>query len=148
MIQRLSHVTIFVLDQDAAEDFYLDKLGFELNTDATMENGFRWLTVSPKGQPDLEVILMSTTNSNTDAETAEMLRALIRKGVLGSGVLETADCQKTYEDLKARGVEFLSPPTERFYGIEALLKDNSGNWFSMTQRKPAEAGKGAKSAQG
>jgi catechol 2,3-dioxygenase-like lactoylglutathione lyase family enzyme len=148
MIQRLSHVTIFVLDQDAAKDFYLDKLGFELNTDATMENGFRWLTVSPKGQPDLEVILMSTTNSNTDAETAEMLRALIRKGVLGSGVLETADCQKTYEDLKARGVEFLSPPTERFYGIEALLKDNSGNWFSMTQRKPAEAGKGAKSAQG
>jgi len=143
MIQRLSHVTIFVLDQDAAKDFYLNKLGFELNTDATMENGFRWLTVSPKGQPDLEVILMSTTNSNTDAETAEMLRTLIRKGVLGSGVLETTDCQKTYEELKARGVEFLSPPTERFYGIEALLKDNSGNWFSMTQRKPAE-----KSAEG
>jgi catechol 2,3-dioxygenase-like lactoylglutathione lyase family enzyme len=148
MIQRLSHVTIFVLDQDAAKDFYLNKLGFELNTDATMENGFRWLTVSPKGQPDLEVILMSTTNSHTDAEAAEMLRTLIRKGVLGSGVLETADCRKTYDELKARGVEFLSPPTERFYGIEALLKDNSGNWFSMTQRKPAEAGKGAKSAQG
>jgi catechol 2,3-dioxygenase-like lactoylglutathione lyase family enzyme len=143
MIQRLSHVTIFVLDQDAAKDFYLNKLGFELNTDATMENGFRWLTVSPKGQPDLEVILMSTTNPNTDAETSEMLRTLIRKGVLGSGVLETADCQKTYEELKARGVEFLSPPTERFYGIEALLKDDSGNWFSMSQRKPAE-----KSAQG
>lgn len=148
MIQRMSHVTIFVLDQDAAKDFYLNKLGFELNTDATMENGFRWLTVSPKGQPDLEVILMSTTNPHTDAETSEMLRTLIRKGVLGSGVLETADCRKTFEDLKARGVEFLSPPTERFYGIEALLKDNSGNWFSMTQRKPAEAGKGAKSAQG
>ena len=113
-----------------------------------MDNGFRWLTVSPKGQPDLEVILMSTTNPKMDAETAEMLRTLVRKGVLGSGVLETADCQKTYEDLKAKGVEFLSPPTERFYGIEALLRDNSGNWFSMTQRKPAETGKGAKSAQG
>jgi AraC-like DNA-binding protein len=83
-----------------------------------------------------------------DAETSEMLRTLIRKGVLGSGVLETADCQKTYEELKGRGVEFLSPPTERFYGIEALLKDNSANWFSMSQRKPAETGKGAKSAQG
>ena len=144
MIQRLSHVTIFVLDQDAAKDFYLNKLGFDLNTDATMENGFRWLTVTPKGQPDLEVILMSASNPNMDPEASEMLRTLIRKGVLGSGVLETADCQKTYEDLKAKGVEFLSPPTERFYGIEALLKDNSGNWFSMTQRKPAE--KGAKSA--
>lgn len=148
MIQRLSHVTIYVLDQGAAKDFYLNKLGFELNTDATMENGFRWLTVSPKGQPDLEVILMSTTNPHTDAKTSEMLRTLIRKGVLGSGVLETADCQKTYEELKARGVEFLSPPTDRFYGIEALLKDDSGNWFSMSQPKPAGTGKGAKSAQG
>lgn len=148
MIQRLSHVTIYVLDQEAAKDFYVNKLGFDLHTDATMDNGFRWLTVSPKGQPDLEVVLMPTTNPKMDAETSEMLRTLIRKGVLGGGVFETADCQKTYEDLHAKGVEFLSPPTERFYGIEALLKDDSGNWFSMTQRKPAETGKGAKSAQG
>ena len=89
---------------------------------------------------------MSRMNPNTDAETEEMLRTLIRKGVLGSGLPETADCQKTYEDLKARDVEFLSPPTGRFYEIEALLKDNSGNWFSMTQRKPAQAEKGAKFA--
>jgi hypothetical protein len=54
--------------------------------------------------------------------------------VLGSGVLETADCKTTYEELKAKGVEFSQPPVERFYGIEALLKDNSGNWFSMTER--------------
>jgi len=148
VIQRLSHVTIFVLDQDAARDFYVNKLGFDLRTDATMDNGFRWLTVSPKGQPDLEVVLMPTTSPKMDAETSEMLRTLIRKGVLGAGVMETADCQKTYEELKAKGVEFLSPPTERFYGIEALLKDSSGNWFSMTQHKPAETGKGAKSAQG
>jgi len=54
--------------------------------------------------------------------------------VLGSGVFETADCKKTYEELKAKGVEFMQPPVERFYGIEALLKDNSGNWFSMSER--------------
>jgi catechol 2,3-dioxygenase-like lactoylglutathione lyase family enzyme len=149
MIQRLSHVTIYVLDQDAAKDFYVNKLGFDLKMDASMDNGFRWLTVSPKGQPDLDVILMPTTNPKMDPEAAEMLRTLIRKGVLGSGVLETSDCQKTYEELKAKGVEFTQPPVERFYGIEALMKDNSGNWFSMTQRKPAEApsGRGAKSAQ-
>ena len=135
MIQRMSHITIYVLDQDSARDFYINKLGFELRTDATMDNGFRWLTVSPKGQPDLEIVLMATTNPKMDAETAEMLRTLIRKGVLGSGVFDTADCQKTYEDLRAKGVEFLSPPTERFYGIEALLKDDSGNWFSMTEPK-------------
>ncbi len=136
MIQRLSHVTIYVLDQDAAKDFYLNKLGFDLKMDASMDNGFRWLTVSPKGQPDLEIILMPTTNPKIDPEAAEMLRVLVRKGVLGSGVLETADCRKTYEELKAKGVEFVQPPVERFYGIEALLKDNSGNWFSMTERTP------------
>ena len=77
---------------------------------------------------------MPTNNPKWDAETTEALRTLVRKGVLGSGVLETADCRKTYEELKAKGVEVLQPPVERFYGIEALLKDNSGNWFSMTQR--------------
>jgi hypothetical protein len=111
----------------------VNKLGFDLKMDASMDNGFRWLTVSPKGQPDLEIVLMPTTNPKLDPQDAETLRTLIRKGVLGSGVLETADCKKTYEELKAKGVEFMQPPVERFYGIEALLKDNSGNWFSMTQ---------------
>jgi catechol 2,3-dioxygenase-like lactoylglutathione lyase family enzyme len=134
MIQRLSHVTIYVLDQDAAYDFYVNKLGLEVRTDATMDNGFRWLTVGPKGQPDLEIALMPTTPCPTlDQETSELLRTLIRKGALGHGVMETADCRKTYEELTARGVEFSQPPVERFYGIEALFKDNSGNWFSLSQ---------------
>jgi uncharacterized glyoxalase superfamily protein PhnB len=79
-----------------------------------------------------------------DQETSDTLRSLIRKGVMGAGVMQTADCQKTYEELKARGVEFTQPPTERFYGIEALFKDNSGNWFSISQRTEAEAGTGTK----
>src|SRR5262245_56075341 len=113
MIQRLSHVTIYVLDQDAAYDFYINKLGFEVRTDASMDNGFRWLTVGPKGQPDLEIALMPTTPSPMmDKETSDTLRSLIQKGVIGSGVLETADVQKTYEELKARGVEFKQPPVE------------------------------------
>lgn len=137
------------MDQTEARDFYVNKLGFDVKMDSTMDNGFRWLTVSPKGQPDLEVILMPTNNSMMDKETSEMLRTLVAKGALGSGVLETADCQKTYEELKARGVEFKSPPTERFYGIEAVFKDNSGNWFSMTQRTPAGTeAKGVKSSGG
>jgi uncharacterized glyoxalase superfamily protein PhnB len=63
------------------------------------------------------------------------LRKLIESGSIGAGVLEVDDCHKTYEELKAKGVEFVAPPEERFYGIEALLKDNSGNWFSMSQPK-------------
>ena len=144
MIQRFSHITLYVLDQDAAYDFYINKLGFEVHTDAKMDNGFRWLTVNPKGQPDLEVALMPTAPSPMmNEETSRMLRTLIENGAMGSGVLETPDIHKTYEELKARGVEFTSPPTERFYGIEALFKDNSGNWFSLTQRKGAEAASGS-----
>lgn len=136
MIQRLSHATIYVLDQNDAYDFYVNKLGFDVRTDHTMDNGFRWLTVGPKGQPNFEIALMpSAPSPMLDAQTSETLRSLIQKGALGTGVFETADCKKTYEELTAKGVEFSQPPTDRFYGIEALFKDNSGNWFSLTQRR-------------
>jgi predicted enzyme related to lactoylglutathione lyase len=137
MITRLSHATIYVLDQEEALKFYRDKLGFEVRTDMSMDNGFRWLTVGPKTQPDLEIILMPVKESPMfPAEKVALLRKLVESGSLGAGVMEVDDCKKTYEDLKAKGVQFMTPPTERFYGIEALLKDNSGNWFSMCQHKP------------
>lgn len=137
MIQRLSHTTVYVLDQDAARDFYVNKLGFEVRMDASMDNGFRWLTVSPKGQPDLQIILMKVDGPNMPPDVAATLRDLLVRGKLGGGVLQTSDCRKTYEDLKAKGVEFVSPPKEQFYGVEAIVKDNSGNWFSMTEPKTA-----------
>ncbi|MGV3618618.1 MAG: VOC family protein [Fimbriimonas sp.] len=136
MITRLSHATIWVLDQDLAYDFYVGKLGFEVRTDAKMDGGFRWLTVGPKTQPDLEIVLMLVgSGPMMDEETAAQLRSLVGKGAVGTGVMETDDCQRTYEELTAKGVEFKSPPEEQFYGIEALMKDPFGNWFSVTQRK-------------
>lgn len=137
MIQRLSHATLYVLDQDAAKDFYVNKLGFTAVMDASMDNGFRCLTVSPKGQPDLQIILMKVDGPNMDPGVAKTLRELVTKGKLNGGVMQTSDCRKTYEELKAKGVEFSSPPKEQFYGIEAIMKDNSGNWFSMTEPKGA-----------
>jgi catechol 2,3-dioxygenase-like lactoylglutathione lyase family enzyme len=134
MIQRVSHTTVWVLDQDRAKEFYTDKLGFEVRQDARM-GGFRWLTVSPKGQTDLEVVLMPIAPSPMmDETTAKTLRELVAKGTFGAGVLETADIQKAYGELKAKGVTFMSEPEERPYGIEALLRDDSGNWFSMVER--------------
>jgi catechol 2,3-dioxygenase-like lactoylglutathione lyase family enzyme len=135
MIQRLSHTTVYVLDQDAAKDFYANILGFEVRMDAKMDNGFRWLTVSPKGQPDLQVILMQVDGPNIQPEAAATIRGLLEQGRLNGGVLQTGDCRKTYEELKAKGVEFASPPTDRFYGVEAIMKDNSGNWYSLTEPK-------------
>jgi catechol 2,3-dioxygenase-like lactoylglutathione lyase family enzyme len=140
MIQRLSHCTVWVLNQDEAYEFYVNKLGFKVNTDAKMENGFRWLTVTPPAQPDLEIVLMPVESGPMmDEETRDALRALVKKGVLGAGVFATADCFKTYDELKAKGVEFSQAPVERFYGVEALMKDNSGNWFSVSSPAPKSA---------
>jgi catechol 2,3-dioxygenase-like lactoylglutathione lyase family enzyme len=133
MITRLSHTTIWVLDQDEALEFFTQKLGFEVNTDATMDH-FRWVTVSPPGQPDHELILLVPGPPMMDEQSAEQVKALVAKGVIGPGAFETDNCRGTYAELSKRGVNFLSEPTERFYGIEATFRDNSGNWFSMTER--------------
>jgi catechol 2,3-dioxygenase-like lactoylglutathione lyase family enzyme len=136
MITKMSHTTIWVINQDEAYDFYVRKLGLEVRTDKHMDGGFRWLTVGPRDQPDLEIILMEIKpGMMMDASTADQLRTLVQNGVLGAGVFETPDCLKTFEELKSRGVEFKSAPEEKFYGIEAVFKDNSGNWFSLTQEK-------------
>jgi catechol 2,3-dioxygenase-like lactoylglutathione lyase family enzyme len=132
----MSHTTIYVNNQDEALRFYTEKLGFEVHTDATMDGGFRWLTLQLKSQPGMEFVLMEPkAGMMMDEETATQLRSLVSKGVMGAGVFDTDDVQATYEELKGRGVEFMGPPAERPYGIEALFKDNSGNWFSLTQRK-------------
>jgi len=137
MITKMSHVTLFVTNQDAAKDFYVNKLGFAVHTDQTMDNGFRWLTVVPPAQKDLEIVLIEPIESPMlDAESAAAVRLLLKKGVLGAGAFETPDCKRTYETLKAKGVQFAGAPEERFYGTEAVMKDGLGNWFSVTQPKP------------
>lgn len=136
MITKVSHVSLFVLDQQKAYDFYVTTLGFKVNTDVTMDNGFRWITVSPPEQPDLEITFLAPLAANMmgyDDETRNAFRILLEKGALGAGVLHTPDCRATYEELKAKGVQFKGEPKEQFYGIEAIISDGVGNWFSMTQ---------------
>jgi predicted enzyme related to lactoylglutathione lyase len=139
MIRQMSHTNVFVLDQDSAKTFYTEKLGFEARFDIALGEefegagqSFRWLTVSPKEQPDLQIVLASCDMGRTP-EQAEQLRALVAGGGLGPGVLTTDDCHATYKELSAKGVTFLSEPTERPYGIEAMMRDDSGNLISLTQ---------------
>ncbi len=144
MITKLSHTTLFVNDQDKAYDFYVNKLGFKVHTDAMMENGYRWLTVNPSQQPDLEVVLMPVLHDSMvksdscpegfDEETRNAFKLLMEKGILGAGVMYTTDCRASYEELKSKGVT-ITEPKEQFYGLECVVKDGCGNWFSMTQPK-------------
>ena len=140
MITKMSHVLIWVKNQQEALEFYRDKLGLEVDTDAAMGPDFRWLTMRIKDQPGFEIILAEPkAGMLLDEESAAQLRSLIDKGVLGGGVFDADDIYKTYNDLKARGVEFKGPPSEQSWGTATVLKDNSGNWFSLSQEKETQA---------
>ena len=95
----------------------------------------RWLTLTAPEQPELEITLMAIKpGMNFNEETAAQMRTLVQNGTFGFGVFETKDINATYEELKGKGVEFIKPPTKEFYATEALFKDDSGNWFSLTQK--------------
>lgn len=134
MITGISIVSVWVLDQDSAKEFYTTRLGFELTNDIQLDNGMRWLTVRPPGSSGQELLLMDPERSMLDPETAGQVRALVAKGALSPGVMATSDCRTDHQTLAARGVEFTQEPADRPYGVEAVMRDDSGNWYSFTQR--------------
>ena len=133
MITQMTHVTINVIDQKSALDFYTNKLGFKVITDVPMPNNDRWITVCPPGQPGFEIILSPISRGLFSKETVKALQELVEKGTFGVGLFTCKDIFATYEELKAKGVEFTKTPKKEFYGTEAIFKDDSGNWFSLAQ---------------
>jgi catechol 2,3-dioxygenase-like lactoylglutathione lyase family enzyme len=135
MITNVSLVTVYVTDQDAAKAFYVEKLGFVGHSDVRMGDGFRWVTVVHPDHPELEVTLM-TPGPPLGDELAGSIRRALADGRMGGLGLRVDDCRKTYEELSARGVEFVQTPEDRPYGVEAVLRDNSGNWLVLVEPKP------------
>jgi catechol 2,3-dioxygenase-like lactoylglutathione lyase family enzyme len=131
MITNVALTTVYCLDQDVARDFYVDKLGFRARFDVTMGE-FRWVTVHHPDHPELEITLM-TPGPPLDPEAAEFVRRQLGKGQMGGLGLRVDDCRKTYEELSALGVEFLQEPAERPYGVEAVMRDVSGNWLVLIE---------------
>ena len=133
---KLSTAQLWVHDQDEALAFYTQRLGMEVRSDVTLPElgDFRWLTVSPAGQPDVAIVLMAIPGPPVmDEEVANQVRSLMATGFAGTIFLTTEDCQASYEELKARGVEFTEEPEERPYGIDSGFRDPSGNSFRLTQ---------------
>ena len=136
MSMRLTHVNQWVHDQDEALAFYTEKLGLELRDDVTVPElgNFRWLTVGVPGQPEVAITLMAIPGPPVfDAETQAQLQALVAKGVAGGIFFASDDVRATYEDLKARGVEFSQEPADQPYGVDAGFRDPSGNQLRMVQ---------------
>jgi uncharacterized glyoxalase superfamily protein PhnB len=133
---KIANAQLWVHDQDEALAFYTEKLGFEVRSDATVPelDNFRWLTVGPAGQPDVAITLMAIPGPPVmDEEVANQVRSLMATGFAGTVFLTTEDVQASYEELKARGVEFTEEPEERPYGIDSGFRDPSGNSFRLTQ---------------
>ena len=136
MLKHLTHVNVWVHDQDEALAFYTEKLGLELREDVTVPElgNFRWLSVGVPGQPDVAITLMSVPGPPVfDDETRAHIQALMAKGASGGLFFSTDDCRASYEELSKRGVEFLQEPSEQPYGTDAGFRDPSGNQFRMVQ---------------
>lgn len=138
MITNISIVSVFVKDQDESKKFYVDVLGFEEKDDITLGDGYRWCTVIHPSQPELQVSL-AIPGPPLSPEYAEAVRRAQDEGGMHGLGLTVDDCQKTFEDLKAKGVEFLQEPSKRPYGVEALCRDNSGNWVVLVEPTPYSA---------
>lgn len=137
MIKQLTNTQVWVHDQDEALAFYTEKLGFELREDVTVPElgNFRWLSVGVPGQPDVAITLMAVPGPPVfDEDTRKKILELVSKGAATGLFFATDDIHGTYEELRSRGVEFQQEPTEQPYGIDAGLRDPSGNSMRVMQQ--------------
>lgn len=133
---KIATAQVWVHDQDVALEFYTKKLGMEVRSDVTVAEmgNFRWLTVGPVGQPDVSIVLMAVPGEPMmDDTTRAQVLDLMGKGFAGTVFLTTDDVHASYDELRARGVEFIDPPTPMLYGIDSSFRDPSGNNFRLTQ---------------
>jgi len=140
MYQAITRSQLFVLDQDAALDFYVGTLGLEVADD--LDLGFmRWLTVRVPGEPNREVLLEKPGPPAMDEATAEAVRDLLTKGAMGGWLcISTDDAQRTHDLLAERGVDITDAPSPRPYGIDFGIRDPFGNAIRIGELYPTEAG--------
>jgi catechol 2,3-dioxygenase-like lactoylglutathione lyase family enzyme len=132
--QGVGLVGLYVRDQDEALQFYVEKLGFRVETDA--QNGdYRWLTVQHPDQPSFQLGLFSPQSPTVDAATVQALREIVAKGAMPPLVLIVDDCRAAHDRMLARGVEFTQEPLERYGGVDASVRDPSGNGWKLVQAR-------------
>lgn len=134
MEATVSVVGIYVHDQDVALDFYVNKLGFSVKTDARNGN-YRWLTVAPNAKAGFELGLFLPQEPVLDAKTAAEIQVMVAKGAMPPLVLTVADCRASYETFKRNGVEFVQEPIDRFGSVDANFRDPSGNGWKMVEAR-------------
>jgi catechol 2,3-dioxygenase-like lactoylglutathione lyase family enzyme len=134
-LNAITHAHVWVLDHQQALDFYVGKLGLEVNTDADL--GFmRWLTVCVPGNGTREILLERPGAPALDDATAQAARELLTKGATAGALLfTTSDPLGMHERLVAAGVEITGAPTERDYGTDFGIRDPFGSKIRIGSRK-------------
>jgi predicted enzyme related to lactoylglutathione lyase len=127
---KIVNVTLVVRDKARALDFYTNQVGFEKKTDVTGPNGYRWVTVGPKGQ-ELELALFEL-GSAVDPEQVEWSKHWV-PGHAPPIQLQVADCRKTHAELSGKGVKFPHGPSDHPWGTVATFSDPDGNLFTISQ---------------
>ena len=126
---RIGIVDVFVTDQQVARDFYTDALDMVVKMDATYGSGGRWVTVVSPEDRDGTQLLLAPLN-----DAAARLQAMRRESGTPAVSFTTDDCQRRFEDLRDRGVVFLSEPRAMGYGgIDAVFEDGCGNLLNLHQ---------------
>jgi len=134
MTQGVGVVGVYVRDQDEALEFYVQRLGFRIHTDA--KNGeYRWLTIQHPEQPSFQLGLFKPQAPLVDAQTADSLNAAVAKGAMPPLVLMVDDVRAAHERLASKGVEFTQGPVERYGAVDASFRDPSGNGWKLIQAR-------------
>ena len=143
---KIASAHLWVHDQEAALKYWTENVGMEVRQDVSLpdlDDTFRWLTVGPPGQDDVSIVLMAVPGEPVmDETTQKQVRDLTAKGFAGTVFLTTENCQASYEEMKARGVEFTEEPHEMPYGIDSGFRDPSGNSVRLTQLADIRANTG------
>jgi catechol 2,3-dioxygenase-like lactoylglutathione lyase family enzyme len=129
MINKIGHVTVLVKNYDEAIRYYRDTLGFEVRADNEFGEGDRWVSLAPPAQKDTELVLVEALTDETRQRVGN------QAGDHVFIVVETDDCYKSYQALKAKGVKFFDEPKEQPWGIEVVFEDLYGNLFDLLQLK-------------
>jgi catechol 2,3-dioxygenase-like lactoylglutathione lyase family enzyme len=132
MSNGVAMVGLYVRDQEEALQFYVEKLGFRVHTDA--RNGdYRWLTVQHPDQPSFQLGLFAPQAPLLDAATIQSLQEIVAKGAMPPLVISVDDCRAACDRMRAKGVEIIQEPVERYGTVDAGFRDPSGNGWKMIE---------------